>query len=57
MSDFFNVLGDVFSLLNNWKIFGDISLLHILLTCIVISVIGSLLKGNIASSNSGKKKD
>ena len=56
MSTFFNILSDVFSLLNNWKIFGDISVLHCLLTCLVISVVGSLLKGNIASSNS-KKKD
>lgn len=55
MSDFFNILSDVFSLLNSWRIFGNISVLHCLLTCIVISVIGSLIKGNLASSNSGKK--
>ena len=46
MSDFFNVIGNVITFLNNWRIFGQISLWHIMLTCLVIGIVGKLLKSS-----------
>ncbi len=46
MSDFFNVFGQIVQFMNNWRIFGNISLWHILLTCLVIGIIVKLLKSS-----------
>ena len=45
MTEFFNMIGDVVSLLNNWKIIGDLSVWSILLTVLVSTTIIKLLKG------------
>lgn len=46
MSTFFSVLGDIFGFMNTWYIFGNISLLHIVLTILFITVFSKLLKGS-----------
>ena len=46
MSSFFEQLGNIIQFLNNWHVIGDISLWHIMLTCLVIMVVGKLLKSN-----------
>lgn len=46
MSDFFNVIDNVVIFLDNWHIFGQISIWRILLVCIVITIVGKLLKSS-----------
>ena len=45
MSTFFSWMSDIFTFINSWNIIGNISLLHILLTCLVIGVVAKLIKG------------
>jgi len=45
MSTFFQVLGDILGLLNDFKIFGNISVLHILMTGMVVLIIAKFVKG------------
>ena len=46
MQTFFSVLSDSFSMLDSLHIFGNISVLHILLAGTFVIIIGKLLKGN-----------
>ncbi len=45
MKDFFGMFTTVVNFLDDWKIFGDISLWHILLVTLVSTVIIKMLKG------------
>lgn len=45
MSEFFSTFGEVVTFLNDWKLFGSVSVWGVLLTCLVIGVIANLVKG------------
>lgn len=45
MSEFFGMFAMVVNFLNDWKIFGNISVWHILLVTLVSTTIIRLLKG------------
>ena len=45
MSQFFSIIGDIFSLLNDLTVIGNLSVLHLLISGLVGLIIVKFLKG------------